>query len=109
VRLANPRWRMARFGLSRLNDDFEVEYEFVDGRPAPGAFLNLKWRYPDGNTGSASMASLFQARGSIQVHIIGIGAGLQRTGALEIWVEENHVPGPFGGAGKKVSNSVTLR
>jgi hypothetical protein len=103
VRLSNPRWAFGAMG------SFKVDYEFTNGQPRFGEFYTLKWRYPGGSTGSADVHALFNARGTLEIIVIGIGmGGGNRRGAMEIWMEAGALPGgPFGG-GSKISNSVTL-
>jgi hypothetical protein len=102
VQLSNAHWKVGGFG-----GDFEVDYEFLNGQAPLGKFYTLAWRYSDGNLGSADLHVVFNARGSLQIKVIGPG-GRNRRGGMEIWMEEGGVRGPFGGGGTKVSNSVNL-
>ena len=87
---------------------FQVDYEFTNGQPQIGEFYTLKWRYSDGKAGSANLHALFNARGTFEIIVVGIGGG-NRHGGMEIWMEQGALPGgPFGGGGSKVSNAVTL-
>jgi hypothetical protein len=102
VRLMNPRWAFGPPGT------FQVDYEFSNSRPGVGTFYTLKWRYPDGQTGSADVHVLFDVRGTLQIIVMGMG-GMNRRGEMEIWMEESALPGgAFGRGGSKISNSVTL-
>lgn len=127
VKLSNPQWTIAGLpgglpgmpgglpgrppglpgGIPGLARDFQVDYEFTNGQRPIGTFFTLKWKYADGNLGTANMSVLLE-RGTVQVKVIGIGPA-NRGSSIEIWMEQSDLPGGLARGGKKVSNSVTLK
>lgn len=100
VTLSNPRW-------SGGFTDFEVNYQTANGQRLIGIYA-LKWKYADGNGGSANlhMSPFDGGSGTWKIRVLGGGFG-NRGGrqAMEIWVEE----GAIGHiSGSKVSNTVSL-